>query len=433
MNRTALRARGRQALTNTFRSLRIRNYRLFVSGQLVSITGLGMQTIGQAWLVVEQTDSGLALGLTMALQFLPVMLLGSWGGLLADRLDKHRLLLATQVVAGTIALVFWALVAGGVIQLWMIYALAFAFGCVHALDMPTRHSFVIEMVGPAEVPNAVALNSAVFHTGRLVGSALAGLLIYWTGSVAICFLANAVTYGATVVALQAMRRDELIVQARALRGKGQVREGLRYAWSTPELRSTLALIAVIGTFGVNFVVILPLFAREDLLGGPRLLGALTAAMGAGSLIGALVAAARSKPTRRWLVGAAAGFGTVTAALALTPSALVAVPLLMGAGVGMMAFMATANATLQLEAAPAMRGRVMALYGVLFLGSTPIGGPLMGMLTDRFGARAAFALAGAACLVAAVAAARRIHPEPALAVPPNAAGIEPVIEDPLDGV
>lgn len=427
-----MRARGRQTLSNTFRSLRVRNYRLFVLGQLVSITGLGMQAIGQAWLVVEQTESGLAIGLTMALQFLPVMLFGSWGGLLADRLDKHRLLLSTQVAAATIALAYWGLVASGAIELWMIYALAFAFGCVHALDMPTRHSFVIEMVGRNEVPNAVALNSAVFHTGRLVGSALAGLLIYVTGSVAICFLVNAVTYAATVVALRAMDREELLIQPRATRARGQVREGLRYAWSTPEVRSTLALVAVIGTFGVNFLVILPLFAREDLVGGARLLGALTASMGVGSLLGALVAAARSRPTRRWLVGAAAGFGLVTALLALAPTALVAIPLLAGAGIGMMAFMATANATLQIESEPAMRGRVMALYGVLFLGSTPIGGPVMGLLADRFGARSAFALAGAVCMIAAGLAATRIRPEPA---PPAAGGgpADPVVEDAIEAV
>lgn len=428
MNRSALKARGRQTLANTFRSLRIRNFRLYVTGQLVSVTGLGMQTIGQAWLVVERTDSGLALGLTLALQFLPILLFGSWGGLLADRLDKHRLLQTTQVVAAAIALVLWGLVAAGLIELWMIYALAFAFGCVHALDMPARHSFVIDMVGPTEVPNAVALNSAVFHTGRLIGSALAGLVIYWSG-VAFCFLANALTYAASFAALRAMNRSELVLQPRATRGRGQVREGLRYAWSTPGVRSTLALVAVIGTFGVNFVVILPLLVREDLGGGARLLGALTAAMGVGSLLGALFAAARSQPTRRWLVGAAGTFGLITALVAFAPNPILAVPLLVGAGLGMMAFMATANATLQLEAAPAMRGRVMALYGLLFLGSTPIGGPLMGYVADRMGARAALAMAGIACLAAAAVAARRAPPVAALPSPP-VTPVDPMVDDTL---
>lgn len=403
-HRPLSRARGRKALAHTFRSLKIRNYRLFVSGQIVSVTGLGIQQVGLAWLVVERTGSGVALGTTVALQFLPILLFGMWGGLLADRRDKRRLLLATQVAASAFSLALWALVAGGAVELWMVYALAFGTGCVHAIDMPARQAFAVEMVGPAEVPNAVALNSAVFNAGRLVGAALAGLMIVSTG-IASCFLANALTYVASFAALARMDPDLLVHQQRAVRARGQVRDGLRHVWHTPALRSPLMLVAVVGTLGFNFGVILPLFAREDLGGGARLFGLLTSLMGLGSLVGALLAAARARPTPRVLVGAAGAFGVVTAATAAAPNAAVAAPLLVATGLCVMVFLTTANATVQLAAAPDMRGRVMSLYALVFLGSTPVGGPLMGAAAERFGSRSALVLAGLACVVAAAAAAR----------------------------
>ena len=393
----------RAAATTTFRSLRVRNFRLFWFGQMVSMSGTWMQTVAQNWLVLNLTGSGVALGVTVALQFLPMLLFGMWGGLVADRVDKRRILYVTQVVPMVLALVMFALVATGAVALWMVYGLAFLLGLVFAVDMPTRQSFVVELVGPDEVPNAVGLNSAMFNTGRVVGPAVAGILIATVG-IASTFLLNAVSYVAVLVALTAMRPDELFRQGRADRAPGAIRAGLRYVWSTPVLRSTLLLVAVVGTFGMNFGVVLPLLARYTFHGGAPLYGWLTSLMSAGSLAGALTAAGRVGPTRRMLVGAAAAFGILTVGAAAAPS-----PWLMGAvlvlvGVAIMLFLATANTTLQLATEPAMRGRVMALYGLVFLGSTPLGGPFLGWVSGRWGGRWGLALSGGVSLVAALVAA-----------------------------
>jgi len=387
----------------TFRSLQNRNFKLYMSGQLVSVTGFAMQQVAQSWLVLRLTDSGLALGVTFALQFLPMMLFGFWGGLLADRLDKRKLLIATQTAQAALALALWALVATDVVTLWMVYVLAFLFGVATCLDLPTRQSFTIEMVGPEHLANAVGLNSAVFNSGRLLGPAVAGVLIAWVG-VGVCFLVNGLTYFATIGALLAMRTADLHRQQGARREKGQIREGLRYAWGHPVLRSTLLLITVIGTFGFNFVVVMPLLARETFGGGARLFGALSSLMGFGSLLGALAAARRAAPSRRVLIGGAAAFGLSACAVALAPNAAVAGALVVLMGLSMMIFLATANSTLQLTAAPNMRGRVMALYGLVFLGSTPVGGPIVGYVSEELNARAGLALGGLASLAAAAAAA-----------------------------
>jgi MFS family permease len=293
----------RLATARTFRSLQNRNYRLFFAGQLVSLVGTAMQVVAQSWLVLTLTNSGVALGVTAALQFVPMLVLGIWGGVVADRFDKRRVLIATQVAAGLLALVLWLLVVTGAVALWMVYVLAFLLGLVTVVDLPTRHAFVIEMVGDDEVPNAVGLNSAVFNTGRLVGPAVAGVLIAGVG-VASCFLINAISYVPVIAGLVAMRSEELFREAPVAAGPGPVRAGLRYVWSTPQLRSTILLVAVIGAFGLNFVVILPLLARFTLGGGPRLYGALSSAMALGSVVGALVIAGRGRPTRRLLLGGA---------------------------------------------------------------------------------------------------------------------------------
>ena len=266
----------------TFRSLRIRNYRLFFFGQMISVTGTWMQTVAQSWLVLNMTHSGVALGVTVALQFLPMLLFGMWGGLLADRSDKRRLLLGTQVAAGLLALILWALVASGTVELWMVYVLAFLLGVVTMIDMPTRHAFVIEMVGPDDVPNAVGLNSAMFNTGRLLGPAVAGVVIASLG-IAPAFLANAVSYVAVIAALLAMRADELFRRAPARRRSGEVRAGLRYVWENPTLRSTLFLVSVLGLFGFNFVVVLPMLARYTSAAAP----------------GSTARSRRSWPAARW--------------------------------------------------------------------------------------------------------------------------------------
>lgn len=389
--------------TGTFRSLRNRNFRLYLSGQIVSVTGTNMQQVAQSWLVYDLTDSGTALGVSMALQFLPMLLFGVWGGLLADRLDKRRVLIGTQVASGLLALVLFALVATDTVTLGMVYALAFLLGCVSALDMPTRQAFVMEMVGRDDLSNAVGLNSATFNSGRLLGPAAAGLIIAWVG-VALCFLINGLSYVGTVLALRAMRASELNPVPRTARAKGQVREGVRYAWRTRELRLTLLLVTVIGTFGFNFVVVLPLLASETFDGGARLYGLLTALMGAGALIGALVTARRARPTRRVLLGGAGGFGLAATLTAVAPSVGTASVLMVAMGTAMMVFLSTANSTLQLASEPTMRGRVMALYALVFLGSTPVGGPLVGWIAEQFGARAGLAFGGVLSMAAAAVAA-----------------------------
>jgi len=395
------------ATRRTFRSLQVRNYRLFFAGQLVSVSGTWMQQVAQTWLVLTLTGSGLDLGVTVALQFLPMLLFGMWGGLVADRFDKRRTLIIAQAVAAVLAVTLWALVVSDVVQLWMVYVLAFLLGLVQVVDMPTRQSFVTEMVGPDEVPNAVGLNSAMFNAGRLVGPAAAGVVIS-TAGVAPAFLVNAASYLVVIGALWAMRPAELYRDSRserraAGRQPGQIREGLRHVWHTPQLRSPLLLVAVVGTFGFNFNVVLPVLARYTLHGGASLYGWLTGVMALGSLVGALYAASRARPTRRLLVGSAVAFAVLTLLAATAPTPLTMALVLVPVGLSVMLFLATANATLQLNSSPAMRGRVMAIYGLVFLGSTPVGGPLLGFVSQHWGARAGLAVGGGASLAAVAVA------------------------------
>ena len=387
----------------TFRSLENRNFRLYTIGQLVSVTGTAMQQVAQSWLVLELTDSGVALGITVALQFLPMLLFGVWGGLLADRLDKRQVLVLTQVAQGALAVILFGLVATEVVTLWMVYALALGLGLVTCLDLPTRQSFTSEMVGPEHVSNAVALNSAVFNSGRLLGPAVAGVLIASVG-VAVCFLVNGLSYVATVVALRAMDPAQLRRHPAAVRARGQVRAGLRYAWRHPVLRRTLLLMAVVGTFGFNFIVVIPLMVKEVFGGGARLYGVMTSLMGLGSMAGALLTARRRAPTRVVLIGGAAAFGLCEILTAVAPNAATASAAMVAMGMAMMVFLATANSTLQLSTDPVMRGRVMALYGLVFLGSTPVGGPIIGWISEHLGPRAGLATGGVLSLGAAAVAA-----------------------------
>lgn len=398
--------RVRLAGQRTFHSLRVRNYRLFFFSQLVSLSGTWMQTTAQSWLVLDLTGqggAGFALGLMMALQFLPLLLFGVWGGLVADRLDKRRTLIWTQTAAAVLAVALWLIVLTGVTQLWMIYVLAFLLGVVTVFDNPARQAFVIEMVGTDDVANAVGLNSAVFNGARLVGPAIAGISIHAIG-ISPSFLLNAISFIPVVAALTAMRTHELVRHTPLPRSKGQVREGLRYVWRTPVLRSTLLLVTVVATFGFNFIIVLPLMARYEFHGDAGLYGLLFALMAGGSLIGALFAAARARPSRSLLIGSAAAFSALAMLVALAPNALWAGVGLVPMGAASMAFIATANSTLQLTSRHEMRGRVMALYALVFLGSTPIGGPLIGWISQRWGPRAGLFLGGALSLVAVSAAA-----------------------------
>lgn len=383
----------------TFRSLRVRNYRLYFFGQVVSVTGTWMQSVALMWLVLQLTGSGVALGTTMALQFTPILFAGAWGGVLVDRLDKRRVLIVTQAAFMLPALALGALTATGQIRLWMVYALAFVLGLVRVLDNPARHSFVIEMVGSEEVSNAVSLNSTVMTSARVVGPSVAGVLIAAFG-IAPAFFLNAISFLATVIALSAMDPAQLHREAPVGPAKGQLREGVRYAWSTPDLRVPLLMLGVIGTLAYNFHVVLPMMAKYAFGGGPGTFGLLQSMVGLGAAIGGLAIARRSVPTNRFMVTSALAFG----AMQLVASAAPILPLEMAAlafmGAASISYMTSTNSTLQITCSPPMRGRIMALYSVLFVGSTPIGSPAVGYIGQHFGPRAALALGGVATIVAA---------------------------------
>ena len=412
--------------SQTFSSLAVRNYRVYFIGMLVSATGTWMQQVAMGWLVLRLTGSGTAVGLVTAVQFVPMMVAGVWGGVIADRFDKRRILLVTQAGMATVAAGLAAVTLTDVVQLWMVFVGAFLLGCCQVVDNPTRQAFVMELVGPDRVANAVALNSAMFNAARIVGPAMGGVLILVAGTGA-CFLYNSISFVAVIISLVMMRSEELRRGARAARGGGQVRAGLRYAWATPELRSTILLVAVVGTFTLNFSVLLPLVARFTFKAGPGTLGILTSAMGAGSLLGALTAAARGKPTPKLLIGAAGALGLACLGVAVSPTLVVAVLALALVGASAITFLSTANSTLQLSSSSEMRGRVMSLYLIVFLGSTPIGGPIVGWIAEHANPRVAFAVSGIASLLGALTAAgavlrarRRSTAEPTAEVPAEAA-------------
>jgi len=384
--------------TRTFASLSNRNFRIFFTAQIVSVTGTWMQSIAQMWLVLHLTGSGLALGITAALQFTPILLFGTWGGLLADRVDKRKLLMVTQSSAGVVALVLAGLTLGGLVQLWMVYTLAFALGMVNVFDNPGRQSFVTEMVGKSQVINAVGLNSAVFTLARVIGPAVAGVLIAAVGT-GWCFLFNGLSYFPVVLALGLMRPWELHRGQPAARARGQIRAGIRYAWNTPELRFPLLLMLVVGTLAFNFSVLMPLMASVVFHSGASTFGLLMSFMGAGAFVGALVSANRARPTHRLLAFAGVAFGGFLIGAALAPTLPIELCVLVPLGAAMITFQATANSLLQLNSDPALRGRVMALYVMVFVGTTPIGGPIIGWVAEQFGARTGLALGGFATVIA----------------------------------
>jgi MFS family permease len=392
----------RAALNRSFDSLAVPNYRRYFAGQVVSLSGNWMQMVAEIWLILELTGSGVAVGLTTALQFLPILLFGAWGGLLADRFAKRRLLMVTQAAMALPALGLLAVTATGVVVPWMVFALVFARGSVNAVDNPTRQSFVIEMVGPDRVVNAVSLNSVIVHSARILGPALAGVLIATVG-VAPCFAVNVASFGGMIVALWLMSPGQLHAAPTASRERGAIRAGLRYVRETPELAVPLALMALVGTFGFNFQVILPLLARFSFGGDASAYAALVSAMGVGSVIGALATGAHGRTGPRQIAAAALAFGVLALLAALMPSLALEIPVLALLGGSAVAFAAGINSSLQLAVAPEMRGRVMALYSVVFLGSTPIGGPLAGWLSQAYDPRVALLLAAVAGVSAAWAA------------------------------
>jgi MFS family permease len=384
------------AVHRTFHSVgHSRNFRLFFAGQAVSVSGTWMQMVAAAWLVLQLTGSGVALGIDTALGFGPMLFLGAYGGSLADRHDKRRILIGTQIAFATLAVAFWALVASGVVQVWMVYSLSLLQGVVTAIDQPTRQSFFAEMVEPRDLPNAVSLNSAVMTGTRIVGPALAGVLIASLG-IAWCFGLNAISYIAVIGALLAMRTSELRPN-RAPREAGAIREGLRYAWRTGELRRPLVLMSILFLFSFNYSVLMPLFAKSTFHGDAGTLGLILAVTGVGSLTGALYMAAKPRPGERPLAWAAVAVGIVTTLVAFAPTLDIAIVSMVPLGVASIIFFVTANSTLQLTARPEMRGRVMALYGIVFLGTTPIGAPIAGWIGQHANPRVALAAGGVIAL------------------------------------
>lgn len=391
-------------MSPTFRSLSVRNYRLFATGQAVSLSGTWGQRVAQDWLVLTLTDgSGTAIGTVTALQFLPVLLFSLYGGLLADRYDKRRLLVGAQAAMGVLALALGLLDLTGAVQLWHVYVLAFGLGLAAAVDTPVRQSFVSEMVGHDDLPNAVSLNSATFNASRIVGPALAGLAIHQWGT-AWVFLANAVSYGAVIAGLLMMRTSELYPSARQPAHKGQLREGVRYVRERRRLLVPILLVFMVGTFGLNFQITLSLVAKNVFHTGASSFGLLTSAFAVGSLLGALSSARRAGPPRALsMVLAALVFGALEVVVGLAPTFGSMMLLLVPTGAAVLVFTTTANALVQLGSDPAVRGRVMALYVLVFLGGTPVGAPVVGMVAEQYGPRVSLVVGGAVCALSALVA------------------------------
>jgi MFS family permease len=406
------------AASDTFRSLRHRNFKLFFAGQLVSQTGTWLSMVTQTLLVLKLTDSGIALGLLTAFQFGPMLVLGAWAGAVTDRADKRKLLITVQSLAMVQSFVLGALVLAGVGSVPVIFVLAAVQGVLNAFDNPTRRSFVVEMVPAEDLPNAVSLNSAVMTGSRVVGPALAGALVLSVGY-GWPFIIDGLSYIAVLASLLMMRPAELFRSPPMPKKNGQVREGLRYIRNEPNLFVPLVMMAIVGMFAFNFSVTLPLMVKGPLGGGTGSFTILFSILSLGSLVGALATARRTTITPRHLVQSSAAFGVSMLLLALVPGMGLAVPVAVLIGLASIAFMTSCTAIVQLLAGPEYRGRVLAIQSMVFLGSTPIGGPIVGYLSDAVGPRFGILIGAVACLVAAAYGARKLDlagdlhaPEPA---------------------
>jgi predicted MFS family arabinose efflux permease len=405
----------RPAFRETFRSLRVRNFRLFIFGMLVSGVGSWIGFVAAPLLVLQLTHSGVMLGLDAALGTLPVLVFGAWGGLIADRFDNRLAQIWTQVAYCVLTLVLWSLVVTGIVEVWMVFVISFLLGVAFAVDMPVRQSFYLEMVGPEDLTNAMSLNTATFTGARIIGPVVAGVLIGVWG-IAPAFLVDAVSYLAVVAALVAMRTSELHKRERVPRARGQVREGLRYVAKTRTLRVPMLLMAVVFVAGYNFSVLLPLLATDTFGGTAATFGRMLALFGVGSLTGALVMAGRTSradvPRMAWL---ALVVGVLSILLAVAPVLPAAWALLPFLGAAYIAFPVAGNSTLQLTAADEMRGRVMSIYTVVFIGSTPIGGPIAGWVGEHLGPRVGLAGGGAIAMLAAAVALLALRRMPAASI------------------
>ena len=390
-------------------AFRHRNYRIFFAGQAVSLVGTWMQQVAQAWLVLELTGDPIWLGIVAAAQFIPVMILGLFAGVAADALPKRQTLVATQVVMMTLAVILAVLAVTGLVEVWMILVLAILLGCANAVDMPVRQSFAIELVGREDVGNAVALNSAMFNGSRIVGPALAGLTIAAFG-VAAAFAVNAVSFLAVIVALMMLDDSALRTRPRIAtpHSAGEVvtnlAEGLRYVRQTPLVLLAVLVVGGVATFGMNFNVLIPAFATDDLASGAAGYGFLMAASGVGALIAALALAFRGKPRSSRIATGAIVLGLASVAMAATDTYVVALGLMVLIGYGGISMAATANATIQLAVPDQLRGRVMSVYTTIFASSAPIGGLLMGAIASGFGPAVAIGIGGILSGLVGVAAA-----------------------------
>ncbi|OAN37504.1 MFS transporter [Mycolicibacterium iranicum] len=414
---------GRRKRGKLIRSLvHSRNLRIYLAGHAISVIGTWVQRVAQDWLVLEITDSGVALGLSVAAQFAPMLLFGSYGGLLVDRLDRRRTLMTTQALSGVLACCLAAITLLDLVQLWSVLALGVGLGLVTIVDVPARHAFIASMVEPEYYANAQALSSSVNNAGRLVGPAVAGLLIAVTG-VGMAFVVNAASFVAVLVSLVLLNVNTLKSSPRIPQERGQIREGLRYLWYAPHLRATIILVAVVAIFGQNFRVVLPLAASELYHGDASTYGWLTSAIGLGALLGAVVSAKIDIPTVWTLLLTTIAFGAANMVAAVSPVLAMALVTMVVVGVTNIIFNTVARSVLLLHSEPKMHGRMMAIHGQVFLGSTPIGGPLVGWMCELWGARAGFVIAGGTTLVAAAALcltayrARHIRPVDQSARPP----------------
>jgi MFS family permease len=390
------------------RALRHRNFRLFWSGQLVSLVGTWMQQVAQAWLVLTMTNDPFMLGVVAAAQFLPVMAFGLFGGIVADSLPKRRTLIATQSVSMSLAFILAALTATGAVQVWEIVVLAFALGCANAVDMPTRQSFVFEMVGRADIGNAVALNSAIFNGARIVGPAIAGVTI-GLFDISIAFFINGLSFIAVLASLLSMRPADLrpatpVVMPRTVRAVlANLGEGLGYVRRTPIVLLAVSVVGLVAMVGMNFTIVIPALTRDVLGSDAAGYGFLMAASGLGSLAAALSVAFLGRPSERVLIGGALVLGILEVALAFSRSMPLSLLCMFGIGAGGIAMAMTANTSIQLAVPDGLRGRVMAVYTTVFAGSTPIGGLLFGALAGAFGAATAVLVGGLAAIVIALVA------------------------------
>lgn len=386
----------------TFSSLKIRNYRLYFIGQAISLCGTWMQGMAQSWLVLQLTGSGTALGIVSALQFLPILFFGPYGGVLVDRFPRRKILYFTQAISGLLALILGILVLAGSIKVWMIYILALCFGLIKTIDIPAGQNFSLEMVGKDKLQNAVSLDATLKSLARAVGPLIAGVLLLTLG-VGVCFIVNAISYIAVLVALFMMKEKEMYFQTLAPVKKGQIIEGFEYIKANPLIRDTLILIAIIGTFSCEFSTVLPLLAKFTFNGNVKTYTLLTAVFGIGSMLGGFFAASRKRTAPHILIDVSLLFGLSLFLVALSPNLITVAIFLTVAGAISIFWISVANVTLQLESISEMRGRVMSLYTVGYFGLVAVGAPVIGWICEVYGARWGLAVGGFSAILAALIA------------------------------